>query len=640
MITTFGRFTDGFHETGNQVHDWVMRQAREHFARDRARRRAVTDAATFEAYRRERRERFLQSIGGLPEERSDAPPTETGRLQRPGYTIRKLVYQSLPSVYVTGLLYVPDGLERPAAAVFMGCGHAPEGKAAPKYQQVCIDLVRSGFVVLVVDAPSQAEMVQCLRPGTAEPLVGINTTEHSHLQLGASIAGQNVARYFICNAMRGIDILASLPEVDADRIGATGNSGGGTLTQYLMMADPRIKAAMPCCSLSSRESYLATGSRAYDGEQNLWGAIPDGVDYADFLAAFAPRPLRIGVAEYDFFAIEGAEESVEEARSIYRALGAGDAIDLCVAPEELHGYSTPLRRGCVDWFARHLQGRVAGPFEDEPAVEPPEALRCTGAGQVMLEFPDARSILDLTREAWEAKRAGAGPLSREAVAAVIGGGPSAPLRPRRTTRVETPQGSAEHVFFFTEPGILTTAVVYVPHDRPRRAALLLIPDGTEGQEAYRDAIAERAGSGQLVMVFDVRGTGAVRMHRRNAGEGLAFRSTEFRVASDHFLLATSLAARRAYDVKRALEYLRQRPDVGDATPVEIAAHGWPAIYGLLAACTEPSLAPSTFDGLPDSWSAAFAPSPRQPERIAEPLIVPEFAGAADLADLRRLATAG
>lgn len=640
MITSFAPFTDGFFETGNQVHDWVMQKARHHFEEDRIRRRKVCDPTTFAAYRDERRTRFLASLGGLPKGGTSLATIETGRVAKPGYEIRKLIYQSLPGVYVTALLYVPGRSVAPAPAVLMTCGHNPDGKAGAAYQRVCIDLVRAGFVVLIIDSPSHGEMVQCLRPGTTESVAGLNTREHSFLQLGASVLGQNIARYFLWNAMRGIDLLSELPEVDPERIGATGSSVGGTLTQYLMMADPRVKAAMPCCSVTSREFYLSTGVRAYDGEQNLFGAISSGIDYADLLASFAPRPLRIGAAEHDFFGIEGVEGAVNEARVIYRALGAEHLLDLCVARHESHGYSLPLRRGCVDWFSRHLIGRARPPFDDEPSAEALSTLQCTRSGQVQVEFANARSILDLTRADWELRRGVRKTVTTQALAKVLGDEPPAPVHERRTKCVETVCGTAEHVFFFTEPGIITTAVVYTPAMDPVSAVLLLIPGGTEGQRAFAAEIERRVEAREVVMVFDVRGTGAVQMRRRNHAEGLAFRSTEYRVANDHFLLGTSLAARRAYDVRCALKYLRGRGDVGEDLPLNVAGYGWPAIYGVLAACTEPGLASSLFEGLPISWAAAFETPAPQPDEIAEALILPSLAGIFDIADLSRLAAHG
>ncbi len=636
---TFGPFTDGFYETGNQVHGWVMRQAQECFRQEAARKATISDRAAFEAYRAEKRGVFLASLGGLPQERCPLKVRGCGTLRRNGYTVRKLLYRTLPGFYVAANLYVPEQAPAPAPGVLVGCGHAGEGKAAPLYQQVCIRLVRAGFVVLIIDSPSHGEMLQCVEADTGRALAGWNTREHSHLQLSASIVAHNIARYFVWNAVRALELLCDLAEVDEDRIGMTGNSGGGWLTQCVMMTDGRLKAAMPCCSVTTRESYLDTGIRAYDGEQNLFGAITEGLDYEDFLACFAPRPLRVGAAEYDYFCIEGVMRAVRRARRLYTVCGAEDSIDLVVAEDRSHGYSPPLQRACVEWFIEHLGG-CPDPQEEDPAPESPESLQCTGSGQVMTELAGARSIVDLNFEAWNetrrrAKRQGA--LTRQKLRQRLNL-PDAeePLCVRRTWRQESETRVTERVFFFSEPDILVTAVLYRPKGPPTAAVLLLIPDGSEGQAPHADRIGALVAQGKVVMVFDTRGTGAVRMRRRNTGEGLAFRSTEFRVANDHFQLGTSIAARRAYDVLRALEYLR-RQSGSEARAVHLIAHGAPAVWGLLAAAVDGGLASCSFTGLPETWAEAFRPQPPEPERLSEPLIAPELRGEFDVPDLLRLA---
>ena len=140
------------------------------------------------------------------------------------------------------------------------------------------------------------------------------------------------------------------------------------------------------------------------------------------------------------------------------------------------------------------------------------------------------------------------------------------------------------------------------------------------------------------MVFDTRGTGAVRMHNHTGGQGLAFRSPEFRSAGDHFMLGTSIAARRTHDVLRALEYLRGRLDAADPrVPLTISGHGWPAIYGLLAAAVDGNVETPAFSGLPGSWAEAFELRPDRPERISPSLIAPELGGVFDIDDLLRIA---
>ncbi len=637
----FGRFTDGFYETGNQVHDWIIHRARQYMVSEREQKKSLTDKEAVVEYQNEKRRRFLDNIGGLPAEVCELGTLETGVIQRDGYSIRNLIYRSLPSFYVTSNLYIPDGALTPAPGVLMGCGHSKPGKAAPLYQKVCIDLVRAGFVVLIIDSPSHGEMLQCVDRKTGEPLSGWNTREHSFLQLSASVIGQNIARYFIWNAMRGIDLLCSLPQVDAGRIAMTGNSGGGHLTQMVMMVDGRVKVAMPCCSLTTRESYLQTGVRAYDGEQNFFGAISGGLDYEDFLSCFAPRPLRVGAAGHDYFCIEGVLEAVGRAREIYNACEAGDNLDLLVAQNESHGYSAPLRRGCIEWFSRHLLGRDAEIRHEDPAAEEPEALQCTRSGQVLTEFGDARSIIDLNMQQWRAARpaCGASPAGTAAkLRELLLPGPAPRLHPRCTSRSECDLYVAERIFFFTEPDIAVTAVLYRPSGLIRGAVLLLVPGGTEGQEGWEGTIGDIVADGRIVMVFDPRGTGAVKMRSRNHADGFEFRSTEFRVANDHFMLGTSLASRRAYDILRALEYLRRHAGLPDAADIEMIASGPPALWGLAAAVADGRLAGCSFSGLPRTWGEAFGPAPPDPERISESLIMPELKAAVDIPDLLDMVT--
>jgi len=268
--TQFGTFTDNFHETGDHVHAWVLARARRHFADDARYKAEVTDRVSVERYREQRRHTYLAIVGPLADAPAGGPRAETTDvLEREGYSIRKLILRGRSGLYVTANAYFPTAhSETPRPGVLMVCGHAADGKAAPHYQRVCIDLVRAGMIVLIIDSPSHGEMVQCLDAHTGAPLVGLNTEEHSYLQLAASVLGRNIMREFINNARAGLDWLAAQPEVDAARLGVTGNSGGGHLTQALMMTDDRLQAAVSCCSQTTREHYLANGVRAFDGEQN------------------------------------------------------------------------------------------------------------------------------------------------------------------------------------------------------------------------------------------------------------------------------------------------------------------------------------------------------------------------------------
>ena len=640
MIATFGPIVDGFRDASLDIRDWVLARAQTCFDEQADAKAAITDAEAYEPVRAAKRERYLSLIGGLPSDDGHAlSVNETGRLDGGSYTVRKLVCERLPGVYFTANAYVPNEVDEPTPGILMACGHSQDGKAAPAYQRVCIRLVEAGFVVLIQDALSHGEMVQLVGPD-GQPQVGINTWEHSYLQRTASLVGQNIMRMFIGHAVRGLDVLCMLPEVDPARLGVTGNSGGGHLVQALMLVEPRVAAAFSCCSLTTRAHYLRSGARSYDGEQNVFGCIPAGLDYDDFLSAFAPRPVCLGVAGSDYFEVEGALAAVALARRVYGLFGAEENLGVCLAPDHPHGFSTPLARGCVAWFARHLQGREWVSPEADPPVRDVAALQCTGSGQVMLDMPGARSLLDLHRDAWQAARErarSAGPLTRQDLRARLGIPEAVPVPRfvRCTARTASDVCAVERLFFFSEPGITVTAVQYRPLARVIGGLLLLLPDGTDGQAAYAEQIREWVHGGQIVMVVDPRGIGAVRAHAAG-GEGLGIRGKAFRLANYHFLLGTSLAARRAFDVLQALAVLRACPALPDDAGLGLVAHGWPSLYGLLAAAMDGNLTSCDVAGLPASWDVAFDAPPVADEVVCEALILPELAGSVDIPDLLQL----
>jgi cephalosporin-C deacetylase-like acetyl esterase len=106
--------------------------------------------------------------------------------------------------------------------------------------------------------------------------------------------------------MRGIDHLASLPEVDATKIGCAGNSGGGTLTAYIAALDPRVAVAAICCYITTPARRMGNRIQrdpSSDPEQVIFGFVSQGIDHAGLLALCAPRPTLVGSAQLDFFPI-------------------------------------------------------------------------------------------------------------------------------------------------------------------------------------------------------------------------------------------------------------------------------------------------------------------------------------------------
>ncbi|MCJ7676020.1 MAG: acetylxylan esterase [Sedimentisphaerales bacterium] len=252
-------------------------------------------------YQKRLREKFIEAIGGLPE-RTPLNPQVTGVVLRDGYRVEKVIFESQQKHYVTAALFLPDGKKHkpPYPGVLVPCGHSANAKAYESYQTMGALLALNGMAALVFDPIDQGERSQM--PSRLPELWG--TKAHTMLGIGSILLGRNTARFEIWDGMRGIDYLQSRPEVDPNRIGCTGNSGGATQTSYLMALDDRIIAAAPSCYITSFERLLSTIG-PQDAEQNIYGQLAFGMDHADYLMMRAPKPTLVCAATKDFFDIEG-----------------------------------------------------------------------------------------------------------------------------------------------------------------------------------------------------------------------------------------------------------------------------------------------------------------------------------------------
>ena len=168
----------------------------------------------------------------------------------------------------------------------MPSGHTQEGK--PETQIVAANLAAKGFIALSYDPIGQGEREQTYLPQLGRALSGGGGNEHLELGVRSILIGQSVARYFIFDAKRAVDYLVSRPDVDPDRIGVTGCSGGGAIATDVGVFEPRVKAAAPGCFINSFRT-LFPGPTA-DSEMSLPSFLASGLDIADFFEVAAPLP--------------------------------------------------------------------------------------------------------------------------------------------------------------------------------------------------------------------------------------------------------------------------------------------------------------------------------------------------------------
>jgi hypothetical protein len=179
------------------------------------------------------------------------------------------------------------------------------------------------------------------------------------------------------------------------RLGCTGNSGGGTMTSYLMALDDRIAVAAPSCYITSLERLFATIG-PQDAEQNITGQVAAGMEHADYVTLHAPRPTLLTVGTRDFFDIQGSWDSFREVKLIYGRLGFGERVDLFESDEE-HGFTRPRRIATARWMRRWLLKQDDAVTEPDFPLAADAELQCTRTGQVLSDFK-GKSVFDLNAE--------------------------------------------------------------------------------------------------------------------------------------------------------------------------------------------------------------------------------------------------
>ncbi len=346
---------------------------------------------------REIEQRLLEMLGGLPKERTPLHPRITGKIQMDGFHIEKLIFESLPRVFVTALVYVPDDGNKIHPAILVPCGHSANGKV--HYQALAQRLVRRGYVVISWDPVGQGERSQFWDAKKGKSRYNLICAEHAVLGNLAYLAETNLARWEIWDGIRAVDYLLTRPDVDPERINITGTSGGGFQAAHIAALDHRIKVAAPSCYITALPMRMY--NRIFkdpdsDPEQDLYGMVSNHVDHAGLLLMMYPRPVFVATAVLDFFPIEGARSTFREVRDLYAQFNHADRIAMAEGYHD-HQYSVENQEQAMKFLDRFngLDARRGL----APVKELDEkALQVTQTGQVMLDFPDARSLMDVIRD--------------------------------------------------------------------------------------------------------------------------------------------------------------------------------------------------------------------------------------------------
>ncbi len=307
----------------------------------------------WQARRAEYRGQLQEMLGLWPmPERTDLKPVVTGKLDAEEFTVEKLQFQALPRLYVTADLYLPKHLEKPAPAILYVCGHGrvfTNGVSCGNktaYQHHGEWFARNGYVCLTIDTVQLGE-IEGLHHGT------YRAGQWWWNSRGYTPAG--VEAWF---GIRALDYLCTRPEVDPERIGMTGRSGGGSYTWTVAALDERVKVAAPVAGMTDLRNQVVDG--VVEGHCDCMFFVNTyRWDFPQVAALIAPRPLLIGNSDKDtIFPLDGVVRLYFQTRRIYGLYGATNKLGLLIT-DGPHADTQDLQVPVFHWFNRFLKGQDA-----------------------------------------------------------------------------------------------------------------------------------------------------------------------------------------------------------------------------------------------------------------------------------------
>lgn len=554
------------------------------------------------------RQQYMHMLGLWPlPERTPLKATVTGTLKGDGFTVEMLHYQSMPGLYVTGNLYRPSRTEtdQRLPAVLYVCGHSHRGRDGNKtaFQSHGIWLARHGYVCLVVDTLQLGE-IAAVHHGTYR--------EGRWWWHGRGYTSAGVECW---NGVRGIDYLVSRADVDPQRIGVTGISGGGAATFWIAAADERVAVAVPVSGMADLQSYV--GNRVINGHCDcMFMHNTFAWPWTRIATLIAPRPMLFVNSDADpIFPMDANDRISNRLERLYSLYGAGDQVDAVVSIGG-HAYRKDIRQAVYRFLNTHLKQdpRPVADSEDDLVSEgedgahpiPPQDLRVfatdadipddqrnTTIDQHFVPMaasqpPSAEDFSD-----WQAER------MAELRQVPFHALPS-PIPAAKEIRRDGGSIQVE-----TEPGI-TISLRHVNRDAAASAARLLLVVRQEDESGdapqWLDQVVR---PGDAVVVCEVRGVGGTRWTERNPPNY---------VTRSHVLLGQTVDTGRVRDVAAVASYLFEQspaPDSGGRVPVHVVGRGSAGIVAAYAALVAPEISAVTVIDPPASHM-----NPRSPQFLS------------------------
>ncbi len=330
--------------------------------------------AAWETRRVELLRQLQLAVGLYPMPDRSTPPKATvhGPVDRPEYTVERIAVETLPGFYLTGSLYRPKNIKGKLPAILTPHGHWNQGRfhaendAGMKKElasggeqfdiggrhplQACaVHLVRSGYVVFLYDmlgyADSQVVPYEVAHKFMKRRPQMERDDHYGFFSPQAEARLESVMGLQTWNTLRAFDWIASLPDVDASRIGITGASGGGTQSFIATALEPRIAAAFPAVMVSTAMQGGCTCENC-----NYLRVDTGNIELA---ALIAPRPL--GMTTANDWTKELLTKGYPSLQALYKMYGVEDRVSVHSGTQFPHNYNSPARHAMVAFFQKYLQ---------------------------------------------------------------------------------------------------------------------------------------------------------------------------------------------------------------------------------------------------------------------------------------------
>jgi dienelactone hydrolase len=587
----------------------------------------IHSAVDWNAKKGEYRRQLLDMLGLDPlPERTDLQPVVTGKTEHDEFVVERLHFQSRPGLYVTGDLYVPKNLQdgEKLPAILYVCGHGQVKKDGisygnkTHYQHHGGWFARNGYVCLIIDS---------LQLGEIE---GIHHGTHRYDRWWWLSRGYTPAGVEAWNCVRALDYLQSRPEVNGDKLGVTGRSGGGAYSWWIAAIDDRIKAAVPTAGITDLQNHVVDG--CVEGHCDCMFMLNTyRWDYPLVAALVAPRPLLISNTDRDgIFPLDGVYRTYSKVRHLYELLGKPNDVALQITAGG-HADTQELHIHAFRWFDKHLKGidrpidKVATKFfqpeqlkvfEKLPADELNTKIDETFVAAAPTQVPPA------DKDAWEKQRDG---WLQQLGDKVFRGWPvsGSPLDLKEVFNVEADGVRLRAFDFVSQQGV--TLRLYVASRAVLVKADLVVVNPldaggwTEFLATYRPAFAEQLKgeapdsesqatewqstkkmfeSFPWVMAYVApRGIGPT------AWDQSAKKQVQHR--RRFYLLGQTLEEMQCWDIRRAIQATRAVSGLAD-TPLWLQGHRQMAALSVYAAIFEPNIKRIDLHEMPTSHRDGLA----------------------------------